>query len=71
MKYQARYRTKDGSWTYAPWSVDSLRGAKKVAEKWRETARKQGRRGYTIQVIVVEPEKRWGEVVVEMKEVQT
>lgn len=67
VEYQARYRTTAGDWVYSPWSVSSLEGVKKIAGKWLKTAKERKVKRYLIQIIVVKPQDRWGEVVWEAR----
>jgi len=63
--YQARYRGKpEWTWEYTTrgYTVTDLEKAKKPTYKWLEEAKKRDK-PLQVQVVIVDPEKRWGEVV--------
>ena len=63
--YQARYRGKsEWTWEYTTrgYTVTDLEKAKKPCYKWLEEAKKRNK-PLQVQVVIVDPEKRWGEVM--------
>ena len=62
---QARYRGKpewDWEYTTRGYTVTDLEMAKKPTYKWLEEAKKRGK-PLQVQVVIVDPEHRWGEVM--------
>ena len=63
--YQARYRGKpEWYWEYTTrgYTVTDLEKAKKPTYKWLAEAKKRNK-PLQVQVVIVDPEKRWGEVM--------
>jgi len=63
--YQARYRGRpewDWEYTTRGYTVTDLEKAKKPTYKWLEEAKRRDR-PLQVQVVIVDPEKRWGEVM--------